>query len=327
MNSLLDKILPIKIDHTYCISIKERNDRRILVKQECKKINLKFQFALTDKDIDDPIRGCLTSHIYCINHAKQNKYKYILILEDDVKFDIENINNIINNKVKLNIPCDFDMLYLGYHMNNGYKYNDNVLKIQSTQTTHCYILNSNIYDYILENIEKDWKTLPEYNNRNHLEKQINWNYKAIDLFYSKWVHHKRNNSFGIYPILCYQYPNFSDIENRHVDYKSLLDTKANNFYNNIVIDEQIIKKIYVLNLDRRKDRWDVLNKKLKRIGLKTSKIVRYSAIDGLTYDFSNYLSKFIDDDWMMLSDMQHDASLAIINQASAPLLSYFSSFN
>ncbi len=46
MNSLLDKIIPIKIDHTYCISINERNDRRILVKQECQKINLKFQFNL-----------------------------------------------------------------------------------------------------------------------------------------------------------------------------------------------------------------------------------------------------------------------------------------
>ena len=44
-------------------------------------------------------------------------------MEDDILFDIEAINKILENNT-IQIPKNFDMLYLGYHINNGYQFTD-----------------------------------------------------------------------------------------------------------------------------------------------------------------------------------------------------------
>lgn len=58
--------------------------------------------------------------------------------------------------------------------------------------------------------------------------------------------------------------------------------------------EEFIKnfdKIYCVNLNRRPDRWDEVQKEFERVGL--SGIERYEAIDGATYDWSNVKSHLL----------------------------------
>ena len=302
MSSLLEKICGFTFDKVYCISIKERKDRQKNVIKECLKVNLNFEFMLVNKNIENPIRGCLESHLKCIKKALESNYDNILILEDDILFNIDGINELIE-KNTIQIPKEFDILYLGYHINNGFKFTDNVIKALSTQTTHCYVLNKRIFQYIIDNIEKEWSSIPEYSERNYLEKLINWNCRAIDLFYAKWVNHRRNNSFALYPILGFQYPNYSDIENRMIDYRTIMKEKADKMYSQIFIKNSLdIKKTFMINLDRRQDRWNKMMKILKEKNFDISKITRFSAIDGRTHDFSQDLRLFVNIDLSIIKN-------------------------
>lgn len=304
MSSLLEKICGFTFDKVYCISIKERKDRQKNVIKECLKINLNFEFMLVNKNIENPTRGCLESHLKCIKDAKESNYENILILEDDILFNIDGINELIK-KNTIQIPKEFDILYLGYHINNGFKFTDNVIKALSTQTTHCYVLNKCIFQYIIDNIEKEWSSIPEYSDRNNLEKLINWNCRAIDLFYAKWINHRRNKSFALYPILCFQYPNYSDIENRMIDYRTIMKEKADKMYSKTFIKNDTstnIKKTFMINLDRRQDRWNKMMNLLKKKNFDTSKIIRFSAVDGQVYDFSHDLRLFVNTDLSIIKN-------------------------
>lgn len=276
----LEKLLNIKIDKIYCISLKERKDRREFLKTQFSKLDHEVTFHIVERN-KDPIRGCLESHIECIQEAKELGFTNILMLEDDILINekvIEDIDNIY-------IPENFDMFYLGYHVNDGIKYGNNILKLLSAQTTHAYIMNSRIYDYVLDNIQKEWNTISEWGIRNKYESRTNFNVRAIDLFYAKWIHHQRGNSYGIYPILIHQKPDFSDIERRNIDYRSLMENKAKEF-SNIKPYEY---NTWVLNLDRRKDRWGEMQKIVAESGLNGFRI---KAIDGMIFNFEKYMDLF-----------------------------------
>lgn len=226
--SLIEKKLGIKISETICISLKDQQKRQDQTLEECQKINLPIKFFLADRHPINGVIGCLESHIHCIKYAKEHNLENIFIIEDDIQFDIDALNNIEN----IDVPKDFDMLYLGYHVNRGYRYSKNLIKLTSALTTHGYILNKKMYDVILDNVNTNWSIIPEYSDLNNYEKPFFANnLKAIDMFYAKWIHHKGDNSYGIYPMVAYQRPEYSAIENRHVDYKNLFITKANIFYN------------------------------------------------------------------------------------------------
>ena len=115
------------------------------------------------------------------------------------------------------------MFYLGYNANNGHIYDKNIIKLQSGQTTHCYIMNHNIFQYVLDNIEKNWNSISEYSDISYKESLVNWKPRAIDLFYSKWIHHRRNNTFALYPLICSQRTDYSDIEGRTIEYNSIFN--------------------------------------------------------------------------------------------------------
>ena len=245
----------------------------------CKELGLKVNYLLVDRH-KDPVLGCLRSHILCLKDAYKNQYENILIMEDDASFNVEYIRN---NKVT--IPKDFDMLYLGYNINNGYKQSKNLLKVISAQCLHSYVLNKRVFKYVLENVGKDWESYPDYMVRNMFEKQVNFKPRAIDLFYGKIVNQIRQKSYGVYPMVSFQQPSFSDIENKVVDYNKSMIEKSNFFF------RRFIKQCptYVINLDRRQDRLKTFQEKYSNI---FSGFLRVSAIDGKTQDFTKYLKLF-----------------------------------
>ena len=276
----LEKLLNIKIDKIYCISLEERKDRREFLKTQFEKLDHEVHYHIVKRN-PDPIKGCLESHIECIKEAKELGYTNILMLEDDIL-----INESVMEEMKpIHIPEDFDMFYLGYHVNNGLKYGNNILKLLSAQTTHSYIMNSRVFDYVIENIHKDWTSLKEWKIRNKYESLTNYDVKAIDLFYSKFIHHQRLKSYGIYPILIDQKPDYSDIEKRNIDYRSLMKGKSVEFYKK----EPYNFDIWLLNLERRKDRWEKMEKVVHEYNLNAYKI---KAIDGLIFNFEKYKDLF-----------------------------------
>lgn len=92
--------------------------------------------------------GCLLSHLKAIEDAKENGYKNILVLEDDIL-----INSVFWKKYKLieQSISDYDFLYLGkkqLNMGNPNRpfYKPNIY----TFASHAWLIKSNMYDILID---------------------------------------------------------------------------------------------------------------------------------------------------------------------------------
>jgi glycosyl transferase family 25 len=97
--------------------------------------------------------GCFLSHINCILDAKKNKYKQILILEDDFIVTDNYNEKIINLFNEINL--DWDFIYLGKKQwDNNYNPN-NITDIvykpdHNTFATHSLLIKETIFDAIIK---------------------------------------------------------------------------------------------------------------------------------------------------------------------------------
>lgn len=106
--------------------------------------------------------GCLLSHKKIIEDAKKNKYNKILVLEDDVLFH----KNFLNEIQKLKkIPKTWKLLYFGtsqYDWNVVKFFSEDFYYSNKSLGTFAYGIDSSIYDEILKTIIKPIKTIDNY---------------------------------------------------------------------------------------------------------------------------------------------------------------------
>jgi GR25 family glycosyltransferase involved in LPS biosynthesis len=100
--------------------------------------------------------GCYMSHLNIYNLIKDsNNSGYTLILEDDFNLKTDNFLRDIDTLVSTlkNNNINFDMLFLGNHMNNhGEKIIGDVYKINKNEMllgTHCYLVDNKHIDKII----------------------------------------------------------------------------------------------------------------------------------------------------------------------------------
>ena len=140
--------------------------------------------------------GCRDSHFRILEGIKG----VTLVMEDDCKIieDWKLVERAMNQ-----LPKDWDLLYLGATLNTDLKkYSDNLYRLQDGWTTHAIIYNGRrVADFVLK-------------CKNKVQK--------IDVFYADVVQH-RFNCFITYPMAATQREGFSDVINRHVDYKVITD--------------------------------------------------------------------------------------------------------
>jgi hypothetical protein len=103
------------VDAVYCISIKERNDRRELFRRTVGgQIHNQVIFHVVERS-DDPVRGCYESHQALARQALDEGLQRILVFEDDVKAyelkatPVRWVNRFIRTR-------SFEVLHLGYSM-------------------------------------------------------------------------------------------------------------------------------------------------------------------------------------------------------------------
>jgi len=140
--------------------------------------------------------GCLCSHAEVCKLALSRGYKNVLILEDDVEFtdSIDKLSRYSNQ-----INDDYDMLYLsGSNIGTQEMVSSNVKRVVGTYTTGSYCIKENVMKYLVDNI-------------------ISYD-KEIDVFYAKDVQPKFK-CFCIHPHIVKQKDGYSDIQQRHVQYK------------------------------------------------------------------------------------------------------------
>jgi glycosyl transferase, family 25 len=146
--------------------------------------------------------GCTKSHIAILEMAIQNKWKNVLILEDDAVWN--KINQGYSTLRELTSK-DYDVIVLG-----GTFVEHNQSRLINCKSTVGYLVNSKYYKTLLENFKEGLKHLEETNDLTNF---------AIDSFWAPLQ--ARDKWFVVSPCLIYQKPDHSDICNNFQDYTNL----------------------------------------------------------------------------------------------------------
>ncbi len=183
------------VDKIYCINLKHRKDRRNSIQKQAKQYDLEIEFFDAIKH-HIGWKGCFKSQLNIIKNAKKNNYNRILILEDDIAFsekpDID----------ETTLPEDWEVLYLGGNYQSILEEDKITLRYKKwiKMTCFCcqsYIINSSVYDEIINGLE-------------------NYN-KQVDVYFNE-VFNIKGTSYMINPKITSQIASYSDIEKSMKNY-------------------------------------------------------------------------------------------------------------
>lgn len=181
---------------TYVINLKKRPDR-------LNELNIPFEwerFEAFDGSIFETSKrmqghlGCLNSHRSVLNKIKSENIEMSIVLEDDVELCDDFTSKL--NSIILDLPIDWDLLYLGgWNIGEPKKFKDGIDIAEKVYTTHAYIIRYKFIDTALKYLNsRDWK----------VDVLL-----AESLIYGK--------CFICNPTLAWQRKGFSDIEQKITD--------------------------------------------------------------------------------------------------------------
>jgi len=201
------------LEHIFYINLEHRIDRKVSVEYELKNLGLleKAQRFNAIKTENGRI-GCSLSHLQLLQTALKNNLSHICILEDDITFLKPNQFIKQFNKF-LKRHKNWDVILIAGNNCPPYTEVDNTcIKVNKCQTTTGYIVNGHYISKLIDNIKLGLSHLLR-NPSLHL-------FYAIDKF---WFHLQEvDNWYLIIPLYVVQKEDYSDVENKYVDYKNLM---------------------------------------------------------------------------------------------------------
>ena len=157
-----------KIDGIVYINLEKREDRKKLILEELNKIEVDMDKVNKVSGIYTPKnghKGCVQSHIFALNMAKMNKWKQVLIFEDDMELNVlpdefndkidmalnyfTNNNNVALQQSDSKSHIKWDVLMLATGWTEKINSENEVVRIKSATTGSGYIVNNNYYDTLL----------------------------------------------------------------------------------------------------------------------------------------------------------------------------------
>jgi GR25 family glycosyltransferase involved in LPS biosynthesis/glycosyltransferase involved in cell wall biosynthesis len=114
-----------------------------------------------NRDIKPGELGCAISHHYVWVHADNHNYENIVVFEDD----FVSTGHRITNEILNDVPCDWDMLYLGRNPNVQDKssVNANIVRPGASYNMHSYALSrSGIKKLLQQNFDKILMPVDEF---------------------------------------------------------------------------------------------------------------------------------------------------------------------
>lgn len=201
------------LKHTLFINLEERTDRLAHVQQELQKLGIEGERINAVKLASGAI-GCTMSHIKCLELAKKRNLPHVFICEDDITFlDVEVFKNSIQNFKESPHSKKWDVIIVSGNNCPLYKKcSDSYIQVFNCQTTTGYIVNNHYYDTLLANFKEGVKKL--------LKNPENKREYAIDMYWK--ILQSQDIWYMIIPATVIQYNNYSDVENKHVNYSNLM---------------------------------------------------------------------------------------------------------
>lgn len=179
------------------INLLHRTDRYEHISSEIKKLPVD-SFEIVEGIIDDT-KTCFQSQKKCIRIAKERKLPYILVLEDDAVFT--EAVGIFEDAFKTIQTMEWDMFFLGANLQKpANRVTTNILKITGAYAAHAYMVHERFYDTIL--------------NLPHI--------CEMDVHYHDLMEH--HNVYMCDPMIAYQLPSHSDLQDGFRDYNQAMYT-------------------------------------------------------------------------------------------------------
>ena len=197
------------IKNHFYINLNRRTDRRKSCIKELSKFDIiPNRFPAIENKVGRV--GCSFSHLKCLQIAKEQRFPYVAIFEDDIVIPKPNqVENIVNRILKSGV--EWDVLLLA---GNNFKPNKNE-HVDYCIVNRCYcgtayIVKEEFYDKLIENIKEGLLLLMKTRDQ-----QYSWD--------AWWCNLQREYKFLlINPLSIYQREDYSDIEYCNVNYKSLM---------------------------------------------------------------------------------------------------------
>lgn len=194
----------------YCINLARRTDRRYECEQIFHKYGMKVEFleavdgsTVTDtKGLKPGAAGCCLSHKKIYEKMFHDKsLQKVLVLEDDIEFHPK-FKELFSKYYKY-VPEDWSLLFFGgSHNEPPKKINEHVHKLRKTFTTHCYAINQNAINTLMEQFsDSNIFNLPADVHLHKIQKRI--------------------PCYGFCHHLAWQREGWSDIEGGHRKYDFL----------------------------------------------------------------------------------------------------------
>ena len=200
------------ISNHFYINLDSRNDRMIHCENELKKIDLIRPNRFSAVRTKHGIVGCGISHLRCIESAKKEGLPFITIFEDDIVISKPNqLRNVVNRILKSGV--DWDVLCLGGNAFKPHKEeHDDYVVVNRMYCGTGYIVKAHFYDKMIDNIRDGLTKIMETGDRKY-----SWDADE------GWIKLQKEHKFLLVnPLSVYQKPDYSDIENKEVNYKDLM---------------------------------------------------------------------------------------------------------
>ncbi len=205
----------MKLDNVFYINLEPRQDRKQLIEQELRDLGWGYERY---NAISNPIGivGCGQSHLDVITKAKERDLDYVVVVEDDALFLHKDFINSQIQKV-FESDLEYDVLLLAGNVRNPIVKNtdiegiDNVYQVRICWAATCYIVKKHYYDKLIDNFKEGIDLLTKTKD---VEKY------ACD---SWWMRlQEKDKWLIILPRTISQRADYSDIENKYVDYRHLM---------------------------------------------------------------------------------------------------------
>lgn len=131
-------------DRFYCVSLREREDRRCSAREVFTKVGLtnRVEFVLGERHPYDMEIGVYESHMLCLQKGLEAGARNIVIFEDDVEFNGFDPERLKSCTEFLRQHPGWKVLLLGALIRSSSKTtNPCVQKVRYQSLTHAYVLN------------------------------------------------------------------------------------------------------------------------------------------------------------------------------------------